>query len=672
MRVEELAKKSGLPERTIRDKAKRAFEKKESVEIGGVRYRVVKKRVNGVNKPVYWFEEIVDKKVNLKLKESDKAWLRADESKKREAILKATLVSMWERRERGVDFELFIKSLSERFSELGEISEASFYRWLKVVREAKERRVPPAYALIDSRGGDRGTKKINKEMGSFIERLILEKPHRKVKRVWEYVVHKFGKENAPSYTTVKRYIERFKEKNAFLVKVSEDPSKAISLYRPAFGKADSGVAYRNYLWELDATPADIVTSDGKRMTVSAAIDVYSRRVVVVLAESASFETLSWLFRKAIMKLGIPESVKTDNGRDYKSNNFALMCNRLGIDQILTPPYSGYYKPHIERFFRTLSSELFEELDGYIGHSVADREKLQNQQSFKAKLEAIERWRKEMKSGSEFAKRFALKKENVGAVVKVPMSSDELREWIDKWIVMYENRVHGGINAKPIEKWNNSDVAVRRISDIRILNVMVGVSEVKRVSKKGIRVQNIYYTAPELWEFVGESVIVLTDDELGKVYVYDKDYNYITTATSEEYMGKSRAEYIKATKRFDKKLRAYVKALEALRAESNEYIKEIIDERLSEIGEINIEKEIGYEEKSDVTKAVIEALEDSGQEVHEELKGDDVVAVENKRPVFKNPYDRFVWELEHKCVSEKTKELAKKYPESWEAAVRAAS
>jgi len=398
MRVEELAKKADIPVRTLRSRAQKAYENKESLLIDGIRYKVSKKRVRGVNKPIYWFEEIKEKKVELKLKNSDKAWLKADEKKKREAILKASLVALWERRDRGVDFDLFIKSLPNRYSELGEISEASFFRWVKRVREAKERNIPPAYALLDSRGGDRGTKKIDNEMGKFIERLILEKPHRKVKRVWEYVVNRFGMEEAPSYTTIKRYIEKFREKNAFLVKVSEDPSKAISLYRPAFGRADSGVVYRNQLWELDATPADIMTSDGKRMIISAAIDVYSRRVVVVLAESASFETLSWLFRKAIMKLGIPESVKTDNGKEYKSNNFGLMCSRLGIDQILVPPYSGYYKPHIERFFKTLSYELFEELEGYIGHSVADREKLQNQQSFSAKLEAIKRWREEAKSG----------------------------------------------------------------------------------------------------------------------------------------------------------------------------------------------------------------------------------------------------------------------------------
>ena len=36
-------------------------------------------------------------------------------------------------------------------------------------------------------------------------------------------------------------------------------------------------------------------------------------------------------------------------------------------------YSGWEKPHIERFFRTLSHGLIELLPAYIGHCVADRQ-----------------------------------------------------------------------------------------------------------------------------------------------------------------------------------------------------------------------------------------------------------------------------------------------------------
>ena len=100
------------------------------------------------------------------------------------------------------------------------------------------------------------------------------------------------------------------------------------------------------------------------------------------------------------------------------------------------------------------------------------------------------------------------------------------------------------------------------------------------------------------------------------------------------------------------------------------MKEHIEAQISKL-EINT-KEIGYEEKTEVTRAVIEALEDNKQEVHEELKDESVVANKGGRPQFNSPYDRFVWEIKNNCVSDKTLKLAKKYKESWEAAKKAAS
>jgi len=345
-----------------------------------------------------------------------------------------------------------------------------------------------------------------------------------------------------------------------------------------------------------------------------------------------------------------------------------MCQRLGIEHILVPPYSGYAKPHIERFFRSISHELFEDLPGFIGHNVAQREAIQNRQTFEQKLKAIEYWQKEQKNGNEFAKKWSSK--NKGTPIQIPITKDELVEWIDKWIITYENKMQRGINAKPIDKFNSSIMPIRRVSDERILNVLVGLSKEKKVTKKGITIDKITYSAPELWEFIGEWVIVLMDDELGKIYVYDANYNYITTATSSEYMGKSRAEYIKATKRFDRKVRQLTALLKEIRAEQNTLMQQHIEIELSKIQD---NKEgIGYEYKTDITKSVIEALEDNQEEVHQELKDDSIVPTEDTKPVFNSPYDRFVYELKHNCVSEKTKKLAAKYPDSWEAAKKAAS
>ena len=98
-------------------------------------------------------------------------------------------------------------------------------------------------------------------------------------------------------------------------------------------------------------------------------------------------------------------------------------------------------------------------------------------------------------------------------------------------------------------------------------------------EKGVRRQKAY---------------VLMNDDLGNLY--DTNCSYTTKVTESEFSGKSRAEFIKATKKFDKKVRKIVKMLEELRSEPNELMKQHIDL----------------------------ALEDNQEEAYEELKFGDVL------------------------------------------------
>ncbi len=661
--TKDLSLEYGLSQRAITQKAKASLSANSALVLADKKYRVIK---DGKSYSFLPIQKEVKKEITFS--DSDKKWLKASEEKKKEAISKARVVALWESRNRSVSFEKFIQTLPREYDSL-KLSEASFFRWVKLVRDAKQKGIPPSFVLLDSRGGSRGTSKLTKDQENFLIAQYLKNPTIKYIKLFNYLKNNF--EDVPSYSTIERFIKRYISEHNFAIKYANDPTKAEGELRPSFGKKDANITYANQLWELDATPADIITADGKRLIISAGIDVYSRRAVVVLEESASFTTLGKLFRKAIKTLGIPDAVKTDNGKDYTSNNFEYMCQRLQIEHILTPPYSGWEKPFIERFFRRLSQDLFEELNGYIGHNVAQREAIQNRQTYQKKLEAQAKWRAKGKKGDDFAKKFASKKENLGMNINLPMTRAELELWIDKWLKVYENSLHRGLNTSPIDRFNSSMMPIKRVSDQRVLDILVGFSELKKVTKKGITWNNIVYTAPELWEFISEKVYVLMDDDLGKLYVYDTNYNYITTATEPNFSGKSRAEFIKATKKHDKRKRKLIKLLEELRSEDTNFMLQHIDIELNKI-EPNKIKEIGYEYKNDITKGVIEALEDNKQEVHQELKDDSVVPTIDTKPVFSSPYDRFVYELKNNCVSPKTQTLAKKYPDSWEAAKKAAS
>jgi transposase InsO family protein len=246
--------------------------------------------------------------------------------------------------------------------------------------------------------------------------------------------------------------------------------------------------YANMIWELDGTPADLLCADGKRYMILGAIDVYSRRVVYSVEEKSNSYAIARLLRKAILRLGVPEQVVIDNGRDYTSNHFNSICLHLGIDQKIVAPFSGDLKPHIERSFRTLS-EMFEELSGYSGHSVAEKMAIKSRKSYEDRQKSIEKWRAEQKLGKEEAKKIWIAKENDGQIIEVKYSAEQLQQIIDAWVAqIYETRIHSGKNMSlsPLEKWAKTPAPPKTIENERTLDLLLGESATRMVGKEGIR------------------------------------------------------------------------------------------------------------------------------------------------------------------------------------------
>jgi len=645
--AKELAQQTGVSRRAIDKKRNRAIEIGEkTIQIGGVSYRF---RFDG-KKVVY--QEVVD--LEISVQRESRSYLQYPIEKRREAELKLALVREYENRG-SMTYAEFVRNLPMRFKQL-RFSQRRLLRWVKLVRECPKDE-NPLHRLIDKRGSHIKHKLMTDEMKAFIERLILEKPHRKIKRIYEYLKKEFGQ--VPSYETVRNWVKEWKQTHHLVMAFATNPDKAVGTYRPAGGNMSESISFRNELWELDGTPADIICSDGKRYTLSAAIDVYSRRPVVVVEESSSYSTLAKVLRKAIKKLGVPESVKTDNGADYTSNNFQYTCARLRINQILVPPYSGYYKPHIERFFRTLSHELFEELDGYIGHNVAQREELQSQMMFQKKLESIAAWREKWKNGDEFAARFAAKKENAGLDVGVPLSRDELQLWIDRWIEnVYEQRRHGGLKRSPIDQWERDPTPIKRVSDERMLDVLLGLSTQRTVRKKGVEWMGVTYFHERMADYVGERVWLLSDDDMEVVYIYDQNLNYLFTAKNPEFHNISRSEYLAATKRFNRRMQKVIRGLEEIRAEAPSRMMDRISEHIEAVEEAARADIAKYRTPNKPFHDSIIQVEATGEEKEEA----DIRL--NGRPIFHSAYDRFLWDLEHDTVDDSTRKLAGKQPDLW--------
>ena len=88
-----------------------------------------------------------------------------------------------------------------------------------------------------------------------------------------------------------------------------------------------------------------------------------------------------LLRHCILEWGVPEAVRTDEGKDYTSRHVLGVLADLEIEHRPCPPYTPEVKPFVERFLGTLTRDLFASLPGFSGHDVAQAQALRSRKSF---------------------------------------------------------------------------------------------------------------------------------------------------------------------------------------------------------------------------------------------------------------------------------------------------
>ena len=88
-----------------------------------------------------------------------------------------------------------------------------------------------------------------------------------------------------------------------------------------------------------------------------------------------------LLRHCILEWGVPEAVRTDEGKDYTSRHVLGVLADLEIEHRPCPPYTPEAKPFVERFLGTLTRDLFATLPGFSGHDVAQAQARRSRKSF---------------------------------------------------------------------------------------------------------------------------------------------------------------------------------------------------------------------------------------------------------------------------------------------------
>lgn len=140
----------------------------------------------------------------------------------------------------------------------------------------------------------------------------------------------------------------------------KDPVDASSKDRRAFAFAHAGE-----LWMSDVMhgPSIMVPGRGRRKTYLIAFIDDATRVVPYCAFALAENTQAFLivFKQALLRRGIPQRLYVDNGANYRSQQLALVCAKLGIALIHARPYQPAGKGKIERWFRTVRSQLLSRL-----------------------------------------------------------------------------------------------------------------------------------------------------------------------------------------------------------------------------------------------------------------------------------------------------------------------
>jgi putative transposase len=128
------------------------------------------------------------------------------------------------------------------------------------------------------------------------------------------------------------------------------------------------------LWMSDVMhgPSVLVGGRTRRKTYLIAFIDDATRVIPYAAFALSENTAAFLplLKQAILRRGLPQRLYVDNGANYRSQQLALVCAKLGIALIHARPYRPQGKGKIERWFKTVRAQLLTRLSAQDTGSLA--------------------------------------------------------------------------------------------------------------------------------------------------------------------------------------------------------------------------------------------------------------------------------------------------------------
>lgn len=349
---------------------------------------------------------------------------------------------------------------------------------------------------------DRGVRRTRPETVALIERLALTRP-----RPALATLHRLAAADArrrgnpvPSYSTVREII------------MDLDPALVtLALEGPASYRDKHELVFRrradrpNRTWQSDHTELDIliVGADGKpdRPWLTTVLDDHSRGVCgyMVFTGAPSAMNTALALRQAIWRktdpawamCGIPDILHVDHGSDFTSHHLERTAIALHIRIIHSTVGRPQGRGKIERFFRTINTELLATLPGHLG------------------------------PGSRNP--------------KPVLTLTELDRAIGAFIATYNDRAHSELGISPKVAWVADGWLPRMPDSLEELDgLLLTVPKNRVVQRDGIHFQGQRYLAPTLAPFVGHTITIRYDPrDISEIRVYDRD-TFICIAIDEAH------------------------------------------------------------------------------------------------------------------------------------------
>ncbi len=430
------------------------------------------------------------------------------------------------------------------------ISVRTLARWRSTAREDTAR------LATDPSAARKGTGLLDTandgQVRHFIFGLISTRDHLTARDILIQCRARFGEELVsrngefqpmPPERTFRHFIAKLKAENEAAITKIANPDKYRSHFALTGTNAFAWVKEPNQLWQIDASPVDVLCIDG-RHSIYMCLDLATRRIVITTSKTPRASAVGLMTRKAILTWGAPRGIKTDNGSDFVAKETVRLFDALGIDVQTSTAYTPQEKGHVERVIKTFQHAAGPKLPGYIGHNVADRKQIESRRAFAERL------------GCDDADAFA-----------VQLTAAQLQQYIDEWVEYdYSHKEHDGLGRlTPAQVAEKSTTVIRRV-DERALDVLLMPVSIRVMTKRGFKIDGHYYHSPVIMPRT-RALLRMDPMDAGKARAFSVDGDvFLADAVCYELAGVDPLERLKADRAArEKKISAITRpALEAVK------------------------------------------------------------------------------------------------------------